>query len=71
MRRRTRAGLIGGRLEAPAGSDRDLFDKHLSPWIGRFFADLEQAKAACLYRRVGTVARLFIEIESEAFTLEP
>jgi len=63
------AGLAGGRFESPAGADRELFEKHLTPWIGRFFADLEHAQAADLYRRVGTVGRVFIEIESEAFAL--
>jgi TorA maturation chaperone TorD len=41
----------------------------VAPWLGRFFADLEGAEAADFYRRVGTVGRLFIEIESEAFAL--
>jgi TorA maturation chaperone TorD len=63
------AGLALGRLPAPAGSDRELFEAHLAPWIGRFFADLERAEAADFYRRVATVGRVFIEIESEAFTL--
>ena len=63
------AGLALGRLQAPAGSDRELFEAHLAPWIGRFFADLERAEAADFYRRVATVGRVFIEIESEAFTL--
>src|SRR5205807_7827867 len=63
------AGLAGGRLEAPAGADRALFEQHLAPWIGRFFADLERAEAADLYRRIGAVGRLFISIESEAFAL--
>ena len=39
------AGLADGRFEAPPGADRELFEKHLAPWIGRFFADLEQAQA--------------------------
>jgi TorA maturation chaperone TorD len=65
------AGLVDGRFDAPAGSDRTLFEKHLLPWIGRFFADLEQAKAAVFYRRIGTIGRTFIEIESEAFALAP
>ena len=56
-------------FEAPAGADRELFEKHLAPWIGRFFADLEHAKAADFYRRIGTVGRVFMEIESEAFAL--
>jgi len=61
--------LVGGRFEAPVGADRALFGKHLGPWIGRFFADLEQAEAADLYRRIGTVGRVFMEIEREAFSL--
>jgi TorA maturation chaperone TorD len=63
------AGLADGRFAGAAGADGVLFEKHLSPWLGRFFTDLEHAKAADFYRRVGTVGRLFMEIESEAFTL--
>ena len=63
------AGIVGGQFPTPAGSDRELFDKHLAPWIGRFFADLERAETADLYRSVGTIGRVFIGIESEAFAL--
>jgi TorA maturation chaperone TorD len=63
------SGLVDGRFEAPVGSDRELFDKHLSPWIGHFFADLEHAKGANFYYQIGAVGRLFIEIEREAFAL--
>ncbi len=63
------AGLAGGGLDAPAGSDRALFEKHLGPWIGRFFADLEHAKTADFYRRIGTLGRVFIDIENEAFAM--
>ena len=63
------AGLVSRRFLAPAGSDRELFEQHLKPWIGRFFADLEQADAADFYRRVGTLGRVFVEIETEAFAL--
>jgi TorA maturation chaperone TorD len=63
------AGLASRRFPAPAGADRALFESHLAPWIGRFFADLEQADAADFYRRAGTLGRVFIEIESEAFAL--
>ena len=34
--------------------------QHLAPWIGRFFADLEQAEAADFYRRVETLGRVFM-----------
>jgi TorA maturation chaperone TorD/DNA-binding transcriptional regulator YdaS (Cro superfamily) len=63
------AGLITRRLPAPAGADRELFEQHLAPWIGRFFADLERADAADFYRRVGALGRVFIEIETDAFAL--
>lgn len=63
------AALAGGRFPAAAGTEQKIFEKHLAPWIGRFFADLERAEAANFYRRVGTVGRLFMEIETEAFAL--
>src|SRR3954470_11794782 len=63
------AGLISGRLPAPTNADREFFEKHLSPWIGRFFADLEQAATADFYRRIGTLGRVFLEIETQAFAL--
>jgi TorA maturation chaperone TorD/DNA-binding transcriptional regulator YdaS (Cro superfamily) len=63
------AGLVSRRFPAAAGADRELFEAHLAPWIGRFFADLERAEAADFYRRVGTLGRTLIEIESDAFAL--
>ena len=61
--------MAGGQFPAPAGADRELFEKHLAPWLGRFFADLERAEGADFYRRVGALGRVFIGIESEAFAL--
>jgi TorA maturation chaperone TorD len=63
------SGLAGGTLPAPEGMEHRLFEKHLAPWIGRFFTDLERAEAASFYRHVGTVGRAFVEIETEAFAL--
>jgi len=63
------SGIASRKLPAPADSDRLIFDKHMSPWIGRFFADLEQAAAADFYRHVGTLGRVFMNIEAEAFDL--
>ena len=63
------SGIAGGQFAAASGADRQLFDKHLAPWLGRFFTDLEHAEAADFYRRVGTLGRVFFEIESEAFRL--
>ncbi|MEO8131274.1 MAG: molecular chaperone TorD family protein, partial [Bryobacteraceae bacterium] len=61
------AGLVGGRFPAPAEAQEHLFRKHLSPWIGRFFVDLDQSAKGSFYRTVGTAGRLFIDIETEAF----
>ncbi|OSJ08896.1 molecular chaperone TorD [Bradyrhizobium canariense] len=63
------AGLIGGQISGSNGIDRAFFDEHLAPWIGRFFADLEQAKSADFYSRVGSLGRVFVAIETEAFAL--
>jgi TorA maturation chaperone TorD len=63
------AGLIEGGLGAGAEQDRRFFERHLRPWVERFFADLEQAQAARFYRAVGRLGRVFIGIETEAFAL--
>jgi TorA maturation chaperone TorD len=61
------AGLIGGDFAAPAGTDREFFEKHLARWIRRFFVDLENVKSADFYARVGALGRTFIDVETEAF----
>jgi TorA maturation chaperone TorD len=63
------SGLASRRLPAPPDSDRMIFDNHMAPWMGRFFSDLEQAGAADFYRHLGTVGRIFIDIEAAAFEL--
>jgi TorA maturation chaperone TorD len=63
------AGLAGGTLAALPGADREIFEKHIAPWMGRFFADLETSRTADFYARVGALGRTFLDIETEAFTL--
>jgi TorA maturation chaperone TorD len=63
------AGLIGGDIAGPAGADREFFGKHLASWIRRFFVDLEQAPLVDFYARVGSLGRIFVDIETEAFAL--
>jgi TorA maturation chaperone TorD/DNA-binding transcriptional regulator YdaS (Cro superfamily) len=62
------AGLAAARFPASAEAQRAFFEKHVSRWTGRLFADMEKAENAKFYRSVGTVGRVFLEIESEAFT---
>ena len=65
------AGLIEGDFGAPAdlATQRKFFDAHIGPWAGQFFADLEAAKSARFYMPVGTVGRVFMEIEATAFEM--
>lgn len=62
------AGMADGRLEISSDAQRALFEQHVSPWMGRLFADMEQAASANFYRAVGTLGRLFIEIERQGFS---
>jgi TorA maturation chaperone TorD len=63
------AGLASRRFAAAADAQRTLFNEHLAPWIGRFFADLAQAEGAEFYRAVGKLGATFIDIECAAFAL--
>jgi len=65
------SGIADGRLPVPVGSDRIIFEKHMLPWIGRMFTDLEQSGTSLFYQRLGSLGRIFIEIETEAFSLAP
>ena len=42
---------------------------HLSIGTWRFFSDLEHAESATFYKSVGSLGRIFMEIETEAFSL--
>lgn len=63
------ARIVSGEIETQPDADRQIFQKHMAPWIGRFFTDLERADAAHFYASVGTLGRTLMEIESEAFAL--
>jgi TorA maturation chaperone TorD len=62
------AGLAAARFPASPETQRAFFEKHVSRWMGRLFADMEKAENASFYRSVGTFGRVLLEIESEAFT---
>ncbi|MCK0149722.1 molecular chaperone TorD family protein [Marivita sp. S6314] len=66
-------GLIVGRFSDPATLDdqKVFFNRHIAPWAGHFFSDLETSNSAMLYSAVGSVGKAFIEIEREAFRLTP
>jgi TorA maturation chaperone TorD len=63
------SALTGGAYQAPPGTDRDFFQKHIATWVPRLFVDLERGKSANFYARVGALGRVFMDIEIEAFAL--
>jgi TorA maturation chaperone TorD len=63
------AGLAGGEIDAPPGTEREIFDDHLAPWIARFFSDLEKSASMDFYAVVGTLGRTFMEIELQGFLM--
>src|SRR3546814_4966026 len=65
------AGLITGSFGAPAdlAEQRHFFDTHIGCWAPRFFEDLQAAQSAVLYMPVGTIGRLFLAVEAEAFDM--
>lgn len=65
------AGLITGNFGEPVSLDeqRRFFDTHIGCWAPRFFEDLQAAQSAVLYMPVGTIGRLFMQIESQAFEM--
>lgn len=46
-----------------------FFSAHLKPWAGKFFADLQAAKKADLYRTIGRIGEVFMTIEEEGFSM--
>ncbi len=69
------AGMITGDLGALDGIAADLvaqrafFDTHIGIWAPKFFEDLEASKTAAFYMPVGTIGKLFMEIEAEGFRM--
>ncbi len=50
-----------------AGLDRQrqFFERHMAPWVNRFFLDLQKAKTAHFYKGVATFGEKYIDFESE------
>ena len=61
-------GELPGAAAAPDAAS--FFARHLAPWVGLFFQDLDEAPAARFYRAVAAVGREFIATEQQAFALD-
>lgn len=51
--------------EIPLERQQQFFFDHLSPWMGRFFADLQQTRSARFYLAVGQLGEMFIDVETK------
>jgi TorA maturation chaperone TorD len=54
-------------VEAGSPAQEGFFARHLAPWAAAFFADLERASSARLYRSIGTLGRLLVELDRQGF----
>ena len=66
------SGMISGTYgkNFTLAEQRNFFKVHVQPWAEHFFTDLEGAKTALFYSPVGTIGKLFMQIESEAFEMD-
>lgn len=65
------AGIIEGTYGEPLTlrDQKNFFNKHINSWATHFFKDLEEAKSSVLYAPLGTIGRLFMRIEQDAFEM--
>ena len=66
------AGLIRGDYGRAfsVAEQHTFFVKHIEPWGQLLMRDVEEAKSAIFFAPVGTMGRVFLEIESKAFEMD-
>jgi TorA maturation chaperone TorD len=47
-----------------------FFNKHMQPWLERFFADLGEARSADFYRNVAQFGAAFLKLESAYLSMQ-
>jgi TorA maturation chaperone TorD len=63
--------LILSQPEITVRQQADFFKAHLSPWLIRFFRDLQKARTAVFYRPVGRLGEHFMLLEKELLQEPP
>ncbi|MDO7658908.1 MAG: molecular chaperone TorD family protein [Paracoccaceae bacterium] len=65
------SGLIMGRFGevASLSQQKTFFNRHIAPWAGHFFTDLEGAEGSLFFAPIGAIGRHFMAIEKEAFRI--
>ncbi|MCZ6470416.1 MAG: molecular chaperone TorD family protein [Gammaproteobacteria bacterium] len=51
-------------------TQRNFSQSHMTEWMGRFFADLSEAKSAIFYKSVGRFGAAFMAFENEYFSMQ-
>lgn len=66
------AGLIDGGhgVQQPLDGQHRFFERHLAPWLGRFFEDLAAAQGVELYAAIGALGAALLAVERLAFQME-
>ena len=66
------SGLIRGHYGKvfSIAEQADFFNRHIEPWAGLLMRDIEAAKTVVFYAPVGTIGKVFLEIESAAFSMD-
>jgi TorA maturation chaperone TorD len=65
------AGFIDGSLGRPLALEEQkaFFSAHIGNWAPVLFRDMEAAKASILYAMLGSIGRVFLDIEERAFAM--
>lgn len=62
--------IIRSSEEIPLATQQQFFTDHLAPWVGRFFNDMQNAKAAHFYRSVGFFGESFFDFERQLLEMQ-
>lgn len=49
--------------------EKQFFERHIHPWMGRLFRDLQEAPSAGFYRAVGSLGEAFVRLEQRYFAM--
>lgn len=65
------SGLIMGSFGevVSLSQQKTFFNRHIAPWAGHFFTDLEGAEGSLFFAPIGAIGRHFMAIEKEAFRI--
>lgn len=55
--------------DVPFQWQRQFFQRHVEPWMGRFFSELQEAPSAGFYRAAGCLGEEFVRLEQRYFSM--